>query len=77
VASSTVLISVASSTTAAAAETSLVVKVDPPSPDPQGAIDAATLGSGYDAVTALGACCLDSVAPLIVDLPLRNCLILL
>jgi hypothetical protein len=55
------------SATAATAKTSLAVELDPLLPYPLGVIDAATLGSSCDIVAALGACCPDSGAPLIVD----------
>jgi hypothetical protein len=72
VASSTVLISASFSAATTAVETSLSVWVDP-----LGAINAATLRSGCGALATLGTYCPDSGAPLIVDPPLQNCLILL
>jgi hypothetical protein len=77
VASSTVLVSVASSDSAAAAKTSLAVKVDLLPPDTSGTINAATLESGCGAMAAPGTCCPDSRGPLTVDPPLWNCNILL
>jgi hypothetical protein len=76
-ASSAVLISAAFSAATAAVETSLAVEADLLLPNPLGATDAATLGSGRGVVATPGACYPDNGGPLTVDPPLRSCLILL
>jgi hypothetical protein len=70
VASSDVLVSTAFSVVATAAESSIAVEADPLPPDPSDVVNAATVGSGCDAVATLEAYCLDSGGTLTVDPPL-------